>query len=540
MADLARRTATFLCTLGLAACGDPGALAPAGDDAAPDAAPPGDAGAERPHAQPVEYVGLSVERPGLSTPDLMAILDPLFGEAAQAGRLHRDFELQPGLTLSAAIDPRTSDQVVAEVRMTPSPPAREVPRTITRVPLSFAYGRVFIDTVKVALDTANEVYARQPDAARPFHLEYQVQSPSGGALLLRVDWDAGQTTLTVSTQEPTTSLRPGAVNAAALDGAPYETVSGTVWFDLRRDSFAFFSNRAYGVTSGAAQNFHDFELVPHTWLRLTVTPRFEDRLVDVGFDVIAADGRRVPFARAPASVVAGDQFQQNVFRLVDEMSAQEQARPGSSTPWTVPFYYDDPAGGGVVQVIASGRAGRFRIAYAVQTPAHPLRDVEFLPYQSDVRIPDHSPVPTMPTCAQVGSAEALSGRFRATITASDTVRQSMAQHGPLRGPVWFRIYHAADVSLTGPRDGAEAVGAFHLDDVDLSDPAHAPTYDVPVDLPAGAYQILGFMDTNANADPAHATPDPGDPVTLPIGAYTLECASQPITIELALLLPPGR
>ena len=48
------------------------------------------------------------------------------------------------------------------------------------------------------------------------------------------------------------------------------------------------------------------------------------------------------------------------------------------------------------------------------------------------------------------------------------------------------------------------------------------------------------MDIDGNADPEAPGPDEGDPVTLPIGGYPLECAVQPIVVEFALLLPPGR
>jgi hypothetical protein len=75
-------------------------------------------------------------------------------------------------------------------------------------------------------------------------------------------------------------------------------------------------------------------------------------MVDVGFEIITVDGRRVQVAKAPASYVAGEQFQQNVLRMVDNMNAQEAAAPGSSLSFTAPFHYEDPEGGGVVKVIA--------------------------------------------------------------------------------------------------------------------------------------------------------------------------------------------
>jgi hypothetical protein len=38
----------------------------------------------------------------------------------------------------------------------------------------------------------------------------------------------------------------------------------------------------------------------------------------------------------------------------------------------------------------------------------------------------------------------------------------------------------------------------------------------------------------------NADPDEGDPVFIPIGGYDMRCADEPITVEAALLLPPGR
>ncbi len=197
-----------------------------------------------------------------------------------------------------------------------------------------------------------------------WYLAYQTVSANGGFLEISVayDEDTRAISTTFSTENPRTSLEAGLVNTPAFAGDPWEKIAGTVYFALSRDEFGFFSHRAYGTTTGAAQNFHDFQLVPHNWLRLTVTPDVADEMVNVAFEVVTLSGERIPVARAPALYVAGDQFQQNVFRMVDNMVAQERERPGSSTPFRVPFHYDDPEGGGVVRVIAEGKDGEFRIA----------------------------------------------------------------------------------------------------------------------------------------------------------------------------------
>ena len=81
---------------------------------------------------------------------------------------------------------------------------------------------------------------------------------------------------------------------------------------------------------------------------------------------------------------------------------------------------------------------------------------------------------------------------------------------------------------------------FHFSNVDITDPNNLMSYTVPTSLPVGSYQILGFMDINDDADAGNASPDVGEPVTLPIGAYSMQCAVQPVTVEFALLLPPGQ
>ena len=521
----------------LGSCGDNGSPAPAADgglDASVSTTP-----VLRPRSTPIEYVGLTVEKP-ITADAFAAFVGGLAGDAVRAGHGHHDLALQPGLLLSADVDPRTADQVVVALDMVP-PGAGAARRPVARVPLSFAYASVYLDAVRAAFEETTARLASHRDT-QPWHLELNTTSVNGGHLTLVAAYDpVNGASMAVSTENPHTSLRPGQVNRPAFEGDPFETISGTVSFELSRDEFAFFTNRAYGVTSGAAQNFHDFQLEPHNWLRLTVTPRLADQVVDVAFEVLTVDGRRVPLARAPASYIAGDQFQQNVFRLVDDMNAQEAAAHGSSTAWTAPFYYDDPAGGGVVTVVAHGRRGVFSIDYAVESPTHTLRDVPFVPIQSDLVLPRELPTVSN-SCADMDSSTALRSHVRLRFAASSTVRSSPSLHSPLRGPVWFDVYRAQDVTITGPNAGAQAVTSFHFDDVDLTNPAVSPEFDLPGELGAGAHQILGFMDVNHNADAdgGNASPDTGDPVTLPIGSYNVQCAQQTLTLEFALLLPPGQ
>lgn len=503
----------------------------------PAAEPPEDQ--IRPRSSPIEFVGLTLERPIVGEADFLALADPLFGAAAREGRGHRELELQPGLFLTVVADDRTPEQAVVTLEMQPSPPADPMRRTILQVPVSYAYGALYIDAVRAALATTASVVAAG-DTMEPYHLEYHVLSANGGDLVVQVEYRDGSAVLRLRTAAPRTSLMPGQVNTAAFSGQPIENLGGTVWFSLDRDEFSFFTNRAYGATASAAQNFSDFHLLPHDWLRLTVTPRLADEIVDVGFEVVTVDGRRVPLARAPASLLGGEQFQQNVFRMVDNMNAQERERPGSSVPFEVPFYYDDPEGGGVVSVIANGSGGRFRIAYAVESPTHRLEDVSFVPYQGVVEIPPQMP-DTRPTCASQGSMDALAGRFHLRFDASSTVRTSPNLTSPLRGHVWGDIYRSSDVTIAGPREGTSPVASFEFPLVDITAGASSDEFPVDVELPSGVeYQILGFMDVDGNASADAPGPDEGDPVFIPIGGYPMQCAEQHVNVEFALLLPPGR
>lgn len=491
----------------------------------------------RPRSSPVEYVGLTLERPITNEADFMALVGPLFGEAARTGGGHSHYELQPGVFISSSVDARTPEQAVVTMEMEPTRDTGVDTRIILEVPVSYEYGGVYIEAVRAALARTAEVMA-DGSPMEPFHLEYHVLSPMGGELTVQTEWTATSGVVRLITSATRTSLESGLVNTPAFGGRPWEQLGGTVWFELSLDEFSFFSTRAYGITSGALQNFADFRLQPHTWLRLTVTPELESRFVNVGFEVVGVDGSRVPFARAPASVVAGEQFRENVFRMVQNMLDAEAETPGSSIPFEVPFYYDDPAGGGVVSVIATGRGGIFRIAYTVASPFRELEDVEFIPYQGDVDIPDELPTPQ--TCAELGSTESLSGRFHMRFDASPTVRTSSSLTLPLHGPVWGSIYRATDVTIGGPIDGAEPVASFAIDDVDVEAGISTMEYPVDMELPGGDYQILGFMDIDGNATPTDAGPDEGDPVFIPIGGFPMRCADEHITVEFALLLPPGR
>jgi len=484
---------------------------------------------------PTEYVGLTTQLP-IDRASFDTIASQLFGKQAAAGHYLKDLDLGTGLHLSSAAHPSSASQVALTVTMSTTG-AKPPTRTVTRVPASLGHGATFISTVDAALAQAASVKADDPSDLAPFRLEYRSTSAEGGKLTLSVVFDpATGSTLEVKAQGPTTSLSRNRVNQAATSGRPFETIYGLVWFGVARDQFDFFANRAYGLSAGKAQNFKDFELVPHNWLRLTVTPQLDQDRVDVAFEVVTLDGKRIPVAKAPASLVAGEQFMQTVFRMADNTEAQEKAKPGSSTPWEVPFYYDDPDGGGVVEVIAQAKEGKTQIAYSIESPAHQLDDVPFVPYAGKVVVPKDWDAPP-PSCKATGSAAAPKGKFDITFDPSSTVRGSDLK-APLKGTVYGSIYKASDVKITGPLPGTKAVANIHQEGVDTVDGPSKPYLQDTV-LPSGNYQVLGFMDIDGNADPADPAPDEGDPVMIPIGGYDLECARQAITAQFAIVLPAG-
>ena len=477
---------------------------------------------------PTEHVGITESVP-LDPAAPEVVLAPLFDPSSDAPPL----ELGPGVTLSSDPHPETSAEVVLSVTMEAN--AEPTTRTIAVVPASSASGSVFVETVRAALAANAQVEAEDPTDGEPVLLEYRSTSANGGHITLAVvDEPGAEPYLEVTARTPTTSIIDGRVNTAAYAGAPYESLYGLVWFGVSRDQFDFFVNRAYGLSAGKAQNFNDFQLVPHNWLRLTVTPELDRDRVDVSFEVVTVDGDRVPFARAPASLVAGEQFMRTVFRQLDDMAAAEAVEPGSSTPWKVPFYYDDPEGGGVVEVIAQGEKGESRIAYAVESPVRELTEVPFVEYQGSVEVPEDWDAPD-PTCAEFDSEEAATGVFGVRFLASSTVASNPPPE-PLQGSVYGSVYRSEDVEITGPVEGAEAAASFTFDGVDVTD-GPSDVFRIDEQLPTGDYQILGFLDVDANADPADPSPDAGDPVFIPIGGFSRTCAVQSVTAEFALLLP---
>ena len=142
-------------------------------------------------------------------------------------------------------------------------------------------------------------------------------------------------------------------------------------------------------------------------------------------------------------------------------------------------------------------------------------------------------------CDAFDARPAAAGRFQLQFDAAASVRGAPNLDGELRGTVRGSVYRAEDVTITGPKDGTSPVASFTFDAVDVREGPSA-VFPLDAELPAGDYQVLGFMDIDANADPNDAGPDAGDPVFIPVRPVTLECDVQPVTVTFALLLPEGR
>jgi hypothetical protein len=476
-----------------------------------------------------EWVSYHSEVP-ISAADLDALMSGMFGAKAQAGEFITQKEVAKAFFVTSQKETATPDQVRLSFAFDDG---TTTPRLLAATPASFTLGKIFVTTVDAAIAKMQADVAANDFAGEVFSLSYSVTSTQGGTLTFTANGNEGAYTVVLDVTSPHTSLTAGQVGMAATPDGPYDMISGTVWFEMLKDQFDYFTNHAYGEGATSAQNFTDFALVPYTWLRLTVTPQLDQNLVNVGFVVLAADGTRVPFAKAPASVMAGGTFQHLVDRQMINMTAQEKAQPGSSTSWQIPFYYDQPAGGGVVQVIARGDKGKFKVAYSVASPQHPLVDVAFVPYKA-VTIPPADPNAAK-ACYQLGLPDvkqALSGVFQIDFTASNVIKTNLMTGQQLKGDIGCSVYKGADVSVTGPNAGAVSMDDFTMPMADLlsSEPQRFTTAKA---LPAGDYQILCAQ----YVDGITTKVSKGDPVTLPIGGFAVACNINPVTVEFAILNP---
>jgi hypothetical protein len=134
-----------------------------------------------------------------------------------------------------------------------------------------------------------------------------------------------------------------------------------VHFPITLQEFQFLTN-IYGV----GQRYHDLPLYPHNWLHLTVTNGPTNDYVNVHFDAITTNGKRVFVAQAPASFSVGGRFLNETVTRMKEMLSDEAVKPGSSGEWETSFPYEDVEYG-VVEAAVTGNHGKFDVAYHLQT-----------------------------------------------------------------------------------------------------------------------------------------------------------------------------
>lgn len=84
------------------------------------------------------------------------------------------------------------------------------------------------------------------------------------------------------------------------------------------------------------------------------------------------------------------------------------------------------------------------------------------------------------------------------------------------GPFWGEFWRSDEVTSVGPDADAESLGDITVETVDLRPSGDPTTVLFTSDtLPAIEVCILGFLDSDGNADPDSPDPDDKDPVTLP-------------------------
>jgi hypothetical protein len=475
----------------------------------------------------VEWVSFHTVIP-FNASDFHALASGLFGPAAQSGSFITNREVSPGIFLTSIADPTTPEQTRISLTFNDGTVA---PRTLALVPASFDVGNIFVTTIDAAIATMQAEEAASPGSSESYLLQYQVSSPKGGTFSFGVQGQTGTFSLVLDVASPTTNLAVSKIGTPAYSTTPYDSILGTVYFHFTQDDFDYFVQHAYGTAAAVGANFQNFELVPHTWLRLTVTPHLEQKYVNVAFAVQPLSGSQVPVASAPASVLAGATFQTLVDHNMSTMTAQETAKPGSSSPFSIPFYYDDPNGGGVVQVIVVGTAGVFVVDYAVESPRHTLTDVPFNPYKPVVfNPPDAAATAACDKLGNPGIVLAPSGAFDITFSASSVLTNAAATT-PLVGDIYCSTYNAADVTVSGPNPDAGALQNFVVPNASLQPDASPPHYTTG-SLPDGQYQILCGQDLHHNGQIGY-----GDPVTLPISPLTIACNLNPVGVQFALLDP---
>lgn len=108
---------------------------------------------------------------------------------------------------------------------------------------------------------------------------------------------------------------------------------------------------------------------------------------------------------------------------------------------------------------------------------------------------------------------------------SSTVIGSVNLTDELTGSIYGGVFLTADVSITGPREGATQLASVEAHDIDLTaDRAVSELAWTSDGLEPGDYTFLGYFDVDGSSDDIEdKDPEMGDPVTLPtVNKFTVE------------------
>ena len=106
------------------------------------------------------------------------------------------------------------------------------------------------------------------------------------------------------------------------------------------------------------------------------------------------------------------------------------------------------------------------------------------------------------------------GTVELSFSVARGVRRNPNLEDEFLGSVYGSIFRRADVTVTGPMDGAETFGNVEVTNVDLREDEVSMQVWLSEPLPPDDYVFLGFYDIDGNGAESR-DPDAGDPVTIP-------------------------
>lgn len=106
------------------------------------------------------------------------------------------------------------------------------------------------------------------------------------------------------------------------------------------------------------------------------------------------------------------------------------------------------------------------------------------------------------------------GTIELSFSVARGVRRNPNLEDEFLGSVYGSIFRRADVTVTGPMDGAESFGDVEVAGVDLREDEVSAQVWLSEPLPPDDYVFLGFYDIDGNGAESK-DPDAGDPVTIP-------------------------